>query len=335
MILSDFNYELPVELIAQHPLKRGSERLMVVCRDSGEVIHDYFDSIGNYLKKGDCLVMNDSRVIPARLAGKKTSGGKAEVFLLKKIFDDVWECLIKSSKKAASGSVILFDSGLEATVLEKTEDTYIVRFNHPELVAASGKMPLPPYITRMAREQDRYDYQTVYAKHEGSVAAPTAGLHFTTEKLSELSGNGVEQVCITLHVGLGTFQPVRVSNIEEHKMHTEEFHIGEKEALVINETIKSKRRIVATGTTTTRVLEHLMSGNSGIIAGHGSTSIFIKPGYEFRCTGALLTNFHLPCSTLLMLVCAFGGYGLIMQAYEEAINRRYRFFSYGDAMLII
>jgi S-adenosylmethionine:tRNA ribosyltransferase-isomerase len=335
MELKDFHYELPEELIAQYPLSRGTERLMVVDRSKADISHLCFNDLEKYLLPGDTVVLNDSRVIPARLNGKKTTGGNVEIFLLKEIETGIWESLIRSSKPSRTGTTVYFESGLKAVILERDSEKGIVRFDRPELIFTTGRMPLPPYISRKAEECDKEYYQTVYAKNEGSVAAPTAGLHFTKEMLSDFSRKGIEPVYITLHVGLGTFMPVRAKNIDDHRMHDEVFFVGCNESEKINSAMNNKRRIVSIGTTTTRVLEHLIHENDTIRAGHGGTDIFIRQGFEFRCVNALLTNFHLPCSTLIMLVCAFGGYDLIMKAYKEALRERYRFFSYGDAMFII
>lgn len=335
MELKDFHYDLPHELIAQYPVPRGTERLMVIDRSKADISHVCFRDLEKYLLPGDTLVLNDSRVIPARLTGKKATGGNVEIFLLKEIEVGIWESLIRSSKLSRTGTTVYFETGLKAVIIERDFEKAHVQFDRPELIFATGRMPLPHYISRKVEEGDKEYYQTVYAKNEGSVAAPTAGLHFTKEMLSDFSRKGVETVYITLHVGLGTFKPVRVKNIEDHRMHDEDFFVGDDESDKINSAMNNKRRIVSVGTTTTRVLEHLMRENGTIRAGHGGTGIFIRPGFEFRCANALLTNFHLPCSTLIMLVCAFGGYNLIMKAYKEAVRERYRFFSYGDAMFII
>ncbi len=335
MKLSDFHYDLSEDLIAQYPLPRGTGRLMVIDRAKCAISHGHFSDFKDYLIPDDTLVLNNSKVIPARLTGKKATGGNVEIFLLKELERGMWECLVRSSKPSRPGTVVYFESGLTAEIIERESEKGIVRFDRPELILETGKMPLPPYISRNAEDCDREYYQTVYAKDEGSVAAPTAGLHFAEDMLFSLSQKGIEPLYITLHVGLGTFMPVRVQNIEEHKMHEEEFYLGIEESEKINMAMNNKTRIVSVGTTTTRVLEHLMREKGRITAGRGITGIFIRPGFEFKCVNALLTNFHLPCSTLIMLVCAFGGYDLIMKAYKEAVKERYRFFSYGDAMLII
>jgi S-adenosylmethionine:tRNA ribosyltransferase-isomerase len=335
MKLSDFHYDLSDGLIAQYPLPRGTERLMVVDRAKSEISHTYFGDLKAYLLPDDTLVLNNSKVIPARLTGNKATGGNVEIFLLKELETGIWESLIRSSKPSRPGTVVYFESGLRAEIIERELEKGIVRFDRPELIFATGKMPLPPYISRNPEDSDKLYYQTVYAKDEGSVAAPTAGLHFTDDMLFSLTRKGIEPLYITLHVGLGTFMPVRVENIEDHIMHEEEFSLGIEESRKINMAMNNKTRIVSVGTTTTRVLEHLMREKGKITAGRGITGIFIRPGFEFKCVNALLTNFHLPCSTLIMLVCAFGGYDLIMNAYREAVKERYRFFSYGDAMLII
>jgi S-adenosylmethionine:tRNA ribosyltransferase-isomerase len=335
MELKDFHYELPNELISQYPIPRGTERLMIIDRSKADISHVCFRDLEKYLFPGDVLVLNNSRVIPARLTGKKATGGNVEIFLLKEIEKGKWECLIRSSKPSRPGTFVYFENGLKAAIIGRGLGKGIVQFDRPDLIFETGSMPLPPYISRKAEECDKEYYQTVYADKDGSVAAPTAGLHFTKEVLSDFTGRGIEPVYITLHVGLGTFQPVRVRDIDDHRMHDEEFFVGCDESEKINSAMIDKRRIVSVGTTTTRVLEHLMSEKGRIRAEKGSTGIFIRPGFEFRCVNALLTNFHLPCSTLIMLVCAFGGYDLIMKAYKEAVRERYRFFSYGDAMFII
>lgn len=335
MELKDFHYDLPEGLIAQYPLGRGTERLMLVDRSRSTISHLDFRNITDHLFPGDTVVMNDSRVIPARLRGRKDTGGKVEIFLLRDLDGERWEALVKSSKPSNPGTEVFFKNGLKATVVERRGEEFTVLFDRPELIRPAGEMPLPPYIARDAEESDKENYQTVYAENEGSVAAPTAGLHFTKDMLGQFNDMGIITAFITLHVGLGTFKPVRVSNIDEHMMHSEDFFVDGNESRKINSAMHDKRRIVSVGTTTTRVLEHLMRKDGEIQAGSGSTGIFIRPGFEFGCVSALLTNFHLPCSTLIMLVCAFGGYDLIMQAYREAVRERYRFFSYGDAMLII
>ena len=335
MEVAGFEYELPAELIAQYPLERGLERLLVLDRASGLIRHCKFPDLTEYLRAGDVLVLNDTRVIPARLHGVKASGGRVEVFLLKRRPDGSWQSFIRASKAPKPGSLISFEQGLEATVLERLDDSYVVSFNHPELLTELAQVPLPPYIRRSPEALDAAAYQTVYARNDGSVAAPTAGLHFTPELLADLQFAGIELAYVTLHVGAGTFKPVQVERVEDHVMHFEDFAVSEQTAATINKALAEGRRIVTVGTTSTRVLEHLMQAHGQIVAGSGATDLFIYPGKDFRCISGLITNFHLPCSTLLMLVSAFGGYQPVMQAYRAAVDERYRFFSYGDAMLII
>ena len=335
MDLKDFDYVLPAELIAQHPAPRGQERLMVVDRRRQTIRHHHFEELSDYLGPGDLLVMNDTRVIPARLHGLKTTGGRVELLLLKRVGERRWRCLIRTSKPMRVGMEVHFDQERYATVLAREDDTFIVELSQADLIEELGQIPLPPYIERPPTETDTQAYQTVYARHDGSVAAPTAGLHFTHTFLAFLSERSIELAWITLHVGAGTFQPVRSRCLEEHRMHAEDFQVSPQTASAINKARREGRRVVAVGTTTTRVLEHLAGLGDEIVAGEGSTELFIVPGSPFRCVGALLTNFHLPRSTLLMLVAAFGGYELIMRAYAQARERGYRFYSYGDAMFII
>lgn len=334
MDIDRYDYPLPKELIAQYPLERGKERLLALNRKTGEIHHRQFETLENYLKEEDLLVLNDTRVFPARLLGKKESGGRVEILLVKKIDDQRWRCLLKASKSPKPGSMLLFHDNLTARVECKDDDRYEVSFSDPAKIPQAGQIPLPPYIDRLPSEIDETMYQTVYARVEGSIAAPTAGLHFTPEYLESLRGKGVDTAFITLHVGPGTFVPVRSARIEDHKMHEEEFFVSEEAASIIEEARKNKRRIVAVGTTSTRVLEHLMAVYGSIVPGPGSTNLFIRENYQFKAVGALLTNFHLPCSTLLMLVSAFGGYDRITNAYKAALTEKYRFFSYGDAMFI-
>jgi S-adenosylmethionine:tRNA ribosyltransferase-isomerase len=333
--LNSFHYDLPQELIAQYPLERGASRLMIVNRESGRITHARFKDLSNYLKPGDCLVLNNTRVIRARLKGRKPTGGQVEVLLVKEITEARWECLLKSAKPSRPGSVILFDQGVTATVETKSAERFELCFNDPDRLPELGEIPLPPYITRSPVALDASTYQTVFAQHDGSVAAPTAGLHFAHAALDDMRALGVEIIFITLHVGPGTFQPVRTQRIEEHRMHPEEFNVSEVSAVALNSAMADGRRIVAVGTTSTRVLEHLMRKHGKIVPGKGSTDLFITPGFSFGIVQALFTNFHLPCSTLIMLTCAFGGHDLVMKAYREAVRERYRFFSYGDAMFII
>ena len=338
---SDFYYDLPTELIAQKPLKdRTSSRLMVLNRKTGEVSHKHFFDIKDYLNAGDCLVMNNTRVIPARLYGSKEgSGGKIEFLLLKRLDIDTWELILRPGKKAKVGSRFVFGDGrLHAEVIRVKDDgNRIVRFEYEgiweEILDTLGEMPLPPYIKEKLEDKNRY--QTVYSKIEGSAAAPTAGLHFTDELLRELRDKGVKTAFVTLHVGLGTFRPVSVDKIEEHKMHTEFYHVSKETADLINETRKGGGRIVCVGTTSVRTLESSSLEDGTVIPGSGDTSIFIYPGYKFKTVDSLITNFHLPESTLLMLISALYDRESIMKAYSEAIAERYRFFSFGDAMIII
>lgn len=335
MKTQSFSYPLPRELIARYPLRRGTGRLLVVDRRENRLSHRQFPDIVDYLAEGDVLVLNDTRVIPARLLGRKPTGGLVEVLLLKELAPGTWRCLASASKKMRPGSVVTFEHGLRACVAGRDADAWILTFSEPDRVLGVGAVPLPSYLCRDAEESDSRDYQTVFARHDGSVAAPTAGLHFTPEVLRQCADSGVEIVFLTLHVGPGTFLPVRTERVEDHVMHAEEFALSEQAADTITRAMGESRRIVAVGTTTTRVLEHLMHAQGRVVAGKGSTDIFIRNGFSFQAVGALLTNFHLPCSTLLMLVCAFGGHGLVMRAYQEAVELGYRFFSYGDAMLII
>ena len=335
METSRFSYHLSKDLIAKYPVQRGHERLLVINRSTGAILHCQFDDILSYLYPGDVLVMNDTKVIPARLIGSKETGGAVEVFLLKKIDGPRWQCLINASKPPKSGSALRFADNLEARVEKRDDKDYVVLFSDEERVLSSGRVPLPPYIDREPEPLDSDAYQTVYARYDGSVASPTAGLHFTQEMLGRIESLGVELVFVTLHVGLGTFTPVRTMSVEEHTMHPEEFFVTDQAADAIHEAMMQGRRIVAVGTTTTRVLEHLMHSQGKITPGKGTTNIFIYNGFAFKAVQALITNFHLPCSTLLMLVSAFTGHDLIMKAYKEAVERKYRFFSYGDAMLII
>jgi len=333
--LKDFDYDLPQELIAQYPLARGEARLMIVERSSGRITHARITDLRDFLKPGDCLVLNDTRVIKARLKGSKPTGGQVEVLLVKAVTASRWECLVKAAKAPRPGTVICFENGVTATVEMRSGDRYELRFNRPELLDELGQVPLPPYITRAPVVQDSETYQTVFALHDGSVAAPTAGLHFSRAFLDDLRARGVQIAFITLHVGPGTFQPVRTERIADHRMHVEEFSVGEEAANALNRAVAEGRRIVAVGTTSTRVMEHLMRRHGRIVPGKGATDLFITPGFSFGMVRALFTNFHLPCSTLIMLACAFGGHDLIMRAYREAVRERYRFFSYGDAMFII
>ena len=341
MKLHDFYYDLPQELIAQDPLEdRSSSRLMKVDRISGQTEHTVFSAIIDSLKEGDCLVINDTKVIPARLFGTREGcEGKVEVLLLKRKENDIWETLVKPGKKCKPGTKLVFGDGLlKAEVLEVVEDgNRHIKFYYEgifeEILDKLGQMPLPPYITHELKDKNRY--QTVYAKHEGSAAAPTAGLHFTKELLEKISEKGIEIANVTLHVGLGTFRPVKVENILEHHMHSEFYIIEESEAVKINKTKENGGRVIAVGTTSCRTLESAASEEGRVNPSSGWTDIFIYPGYKFKLIDGLVTNFHLPESTLLMLVSAFAGKENMMSAYEEAVKERYRFFSFGDAMLIV
>ena len=348
MHINDFDYELPQELIAQTPAaKRDASRLMVVNRENGTIEHKHFYDIIDYLKEGDCLVLNNSKVLPARLYGvKEGTGANIEFLLIKRIEGDVWETMVRPGKRLKPGDSVSFseDKLFRAIVKDYGEDgTRIVEFEYEgiflERLEELGKMPLPPYIERENNSEDKDRYQTVYAKNEGSVAAPTAGLHFTPELLEKAKAKGVKLAYVTLHVGIGTFRPVKVENIEEHHMHFEEYFIDEETAEIINESVKAGGRIVSVGTTSTRTVESAAffdeeAGKYLVRAGHGSTGIFIYPGYEFKIIKALITNFHLPKSTLLMLISALYNREDILKAYKVAVEEKYRFFSYGDAMLI-
>lgn len=340
MKTSDFYFDLPQELIAQDPLEdRSSSRLLVLNKDTGAIEHHIFKEITDYLNPGDCLVINDTKVIPARLYGNKIgTDAKIELLLLKRKENDIWETLVKPGKKAKPGSKISFGGGLlTGEVLDVVEEgNRLIRFTYngifEEILDVLGQMPLPPYITHQLKDKNRY--QTVYAKHDGSAAAPTAGLHFTPELLAILKEKGVKIAHVTLHVGLGTFRPVKVEDVTQHHMHSEFYSIEESQAKLINDTKAAGGRIISVGTTSCRTLESA-SGENGIVkARSGWTDIFIYPGYRFKVLDCLITNFHLPESTLLMLVSALAGKEHILNAYETAVQERYRFFSFGDAMLI-
>ncbi len=336
-----FDYELPQELIAQDPLEdRSASRLMVLSRETGAVSHKHFYDIADMLGENDCLVINNTKVIPARLMGEKVgTGASIEILLLKRKENDIWETLVKPGKKAKPGTEIIFGGGLlTGKVLEVVEEgNRLIQFSYQgifeEILDQLGQMPLPPYITHQLKDKNRY--QTVYAKYEGSAAAPTAGLHFTEELLEKLRAKGVAIIPVTLHVGLGTFRPVKAERVEDHHMHAEYYQIGEKEAALLNEARKKGKRIIAVGTTSCRTLESAADENGTITRLSGWTDIFIYPGYQFKMVDALITNFHLPQSTLMMLVSALAGREHIMAAYEEAVKERYRFFSFGDAMFIV
>ena len=340
MKVTDFNYNLPEELIAQVPIeKRDESRLMVLDREKKTIEHKVFKDILDYLKPGDCLVRNNTKVIPARLYGvKEETGANVEFLLLHRVEGDIWEVMVRPGKKLMPGAKVSFGDGiLKAEILEKMDDgNRKVKFEYNgifnEILDKIGLMPLPPYIKERLKEKDRY--QTVYAKYEGSAAAPTAGLHFTDELLEKIKEKGVEIANVTLHVGIGTFRPVKVENIEEHDMHSEHYYIKKEDADKINNARKNGGRIIAVGTTSCRVLESISDENGIVHETEGDTSIFIYPGYKFKCIDGLITNFHLPESTLIMLVSALAGKDYIMKAYEEAVKEKYKFFSFGDAMFI-
>lgn len=340
MKLNEFYYELPEELIAQEPLKeRDMSRLMVLDKATGSIEHRIFKDITEYLQKGDCLVLNDTRVIPARLLGhKEDTGAKIEFVLLKRINGDIWEVILKPGKRAKTGTRFVFGNGeLKAEIVEVIEEgNRLVRFEYDgvfeQILDKVGIMPLPPYITKKLEDAERY--QTVYSKYRGSAAAPTAGLHFTNELLSQLADKGVEIAYITLHVGLGTFRPVKTENITEHKMHSEFFNISEETCNKINGAKQNGKKVIAVGTTSCRVLETVGEEGTPLTPKSGWTDIYIYPGYTFKVLDALITNFHLPESTLVMLVSALAGRDNIMNAYNTAVKEKYRFFSFGDAMLI-
>ena len=338
---SDFYFDLPQELIAQDPLEdRSASRLLVLNRKTGAVEHHTFREITNYVRSGDCLVLNNTKVIPARLMGvKEDTGAAIEVLLLKRRDNDVWETLVKPGKKARPGAKIVFGDGcLRAEVLDVEEEgNRLIRFDYEgifeEVLDRLGEMPLPPYITHKLKDKNRY--QTVYAKYEGSAAAPTAGLHFTEELLAQIEEMGVNIAYVTLHVGLGTFRPVKADNILEHHMHSEHYEVTPETAELINRTKESGGRVICVGTTSCRTVESAADENGRVQPGCGDTEIFIYPGYRFKVLDCLITNFHLPESTLVMLVSALAGRENVLAAYREAVEERYRFFSFGDAMLVI
>lgn len=349
---SDFYFELPKELIAQDPLTdRASSRLLVMNKETGEIEHKVFSDILDYLNEGDCLVINDTKVIPARIIGEKindnsannsltgTHGAKVELLLLKRVSEDVWETLVKPGKKARPGMKISFGDGkLIAEILEIVEEgNRLVKFSYDgifeEVLDELGTMPLPPYITHELKDKDRY--QTVYAKYNGSAAAPTAGLHFTDELLDKVRAKGVKIAHVTLHVGLGTFRPVKEDDVLKHHMHTEHYLLREEDAELINSTKAAGRKVICVGTTSTRTVETCADDSGRVNAGEGDTSIFIYPGYRFKVLDGLITNFHLPESTLIMLVSALCGRENVLNAYNIAVNEKYRFFSFGDACLFV
>ena len=341
MKTADFYFDLPQELIAQDPLEdRSSSRLMVLDRKTGEIEHHIFKEVIDYLNPGDCLVVNNTKVIPARLFGSKEgTEAKIEILLLKRKENDVWETLVKPGKKAKPGTIISFGDGLlTGEVIDVVEEgNRLIKFTYDgifeEILDQLGQMPLPPYITHQLKDKNRY--QTVYAKHDGSAAAPTAGLHFTSELLEAIKAKGVNIAHVTLHVGLGTFRPVKVEDVTNHHMHSEFYIVEEDQAKLINETKQRGGKIVSVGTTSCRTLESATDDQGVLHSGSGWTDIFIYPGYQFKMIDRLITNFHLPESTLLMLVSALAGKDNIMAAYEEAVKERYRFFSFGDAMMIL
>ena len=339
MKVSDFNYDLPEELIAQHPSKKRDEsRLMVLDRENKKIEDKIFKDIIDYLNPGDCLVINNTKVIPARLYGKKETGANVEFLLLKRIENDTWEVIVRPGRKLLKGAKVIFGDGiLEATiddVLENGNRKVIFKYDgiFNEILDKIGMMPLPPYIKEKLKDKDRY--QTVYAKYDGSAAAPTAGLHFTPELLEKIKEKGVEIANVTLHVGIGTFRPVKVENVEDHDMHSEHYYIKKEDADKINNTKKNGGRIISVGTTSCRVLESVADENGFVKEIEGDTNIFIYPGYKFKCIDCLITNFHLPESTLIMLVSTFAGKDFVMEAYKRAVDERYMFFSFGDAMFI-
>lgn len=340
MKLEEFDYELPEELIAQVPIqKRDESRLMVLDRKEKTITHEIFKNIINYLEPGDCLVRNNTKVIPARLYGKKETGANVEFVLLKQLEGDTWESIVRPGNKLRPGTKVIFGEGLlQAEILDileggtrKVQFTYEGIFN--EILDKIGLMPLPPYIHESLKEKERY--QTVYAKYEGSAAAPTAGLHFTPELLKQIEEKGIQIANVTLHVGIGTFRPVKEENIEDHKMHTEHFYIKQEDAEKINKAKENGKKVIAVGTTSCRVLETIADPKTGFVKPiESDTGIYIYPGYQFKCVDSLITNFHLPKSTLLMLVSALADREFILKAYNQAVQEKYRFFSFGDAMLI-
>ncbi len=339
MEVSEFKYDLPEELIAQTPIeKRDTSRLMVLDRKTKSIEHKIFKDILDYLQPGDCLVINNTKVIPARLYGKKDTGANVEFLLLNQINANTWEAMVRPGRKLLKGTKVTFGDGLLIATIQdvleggnrRVEFEYEGIFN--EILDKIGLMPLPPYIKESLKEKDRY--QTVYAKHEGSAAAPTAGLHFTNDLLEEITKKGVEIANVTLHVGIGTFRPVKVKTIEEHNMHSEHFYIKQEDVDKINRAKQNKKRVIAVGTTSCRVLETIANEEGQVKQCEQDTNIFIYPGYKFKCVDALITNFHLPESTLIMLVSAFAQKDYVIQAYKKAVQEKYKFFSFGDAMFI-
>ena len=339
MQVSEFNYDLPEELIAQVPIKQRDEsRLMVLDRENQTIEHKIFKDIIDYLNPGDCLVRNNTKVIPARIYGKKETGANVEFLLLNNIEGDIWETIVRPGNKLHSGAKVIFGDGiLKAEIVDTMPGgTRKVKFEYKgifnEILDKIGLMPLPPYIHEELKERDRY--QTVYAKYDGSAAAPTAGLHFTPELLKKIEDKGIKIANVTLHVGIGTFRPVKEEKVENHEMHSEHFYIKQEDVDKINSTKKEGKRVIAVGTTSCRVLETIANEDGLVKTTEGDTKIFIYPGYKFKCIDGLITNFHLPQSTLLMLVSALAGKDFILKAYNEAVNEKYRFFSFGDAMFI-
>ncbi|MDA8429348.1 MAG: tRNA preQ1(34) S-adenosylmethionine ribosyltransferase-isomerase QueA [Geobacteraceae bacterium] len=343
MFVKDFDYDLPPNLIARYPApERDASRLLLLNRSSQDIAEDHFKNIPTYLEPGDLLVMNDTRVLPARIFGRKDSGGKVEIFLIRRDtgLSERWSCLLRASKKFREGQVILLEKGMVATVCGRLDaEAWLIEFigNEPFNVwlEREGHIPLPPYLQRSDDIVDQERYQTVFSKVPGAVAAPTAGLHFTRGVLAELELKGIETAYLTLHTGLGTFQPVRVERVEDHRIHTERYSIPVATSEAICSTKARGGRVIAVGTTTTRTLEYAADNDGNVVPGDGEADIFIYPGYAFKVVNALITNFHLPESTLLMLVSAFAGSVYIQDAYREAIRRGFRFYSYGDAMLIV
>jgi len=342
MRTDDFDFDLPIELVAQSPAPRGSSRMMVLDRSDGSLVHSKIDRLPGLLDPDDLLLLNDTQVIPARLRAHRTTGRTFELLLLRRVADDRWQSLVRPSARARTGERLELDDGGAVFPLESLgEGRWTLRFEPPLDLARLdiiGEMPLPPYIDRPegAVDADRGDYQTVYASNPGAVAAPTAGLHFTEELLGEIRGAGVHTALLTLHVGLGTFRPVQEEEIEDHKMHEEWYHFSDDTAEAVNRALDEGRRIVCVGTTSVRALEGALEAGEGRVRpGDGWTRLYVTPGFTFRGVGAMLTNFHLPRSTLLMLVSAFAGRERVLEAYREAVAERYRFFSYGDAMLIV
>ncbi|MEI6209532.1 MAG: tRNA preQ1(34) S-adenosylmethionine ribosyltransferase-isomerase QueA [Desulfuromonadales bacterium] len=342
MLVKDFTYHLPPELIARHPAReRDDSRLMLLDRQTKSIGEDSFKNLSAYLRSGDLLVMNDTKVIPARLFGVKPSGGRVEIFLLRRFsgVQEQWECLLRASKKFRDGQKILLESGMTAIVLSRTGvENWLVEFSGYEpfdmWLDREGHMPLPPYLQREDCLSDRERYQTVVARNPGAVASPTAGLHFTQELLALLASKGVGTALLTLHTGLGTFLPVRVERVEDHIIHSERYAISPETAAVINLTKAAGGRVIAVGTTSARTIEYSAGTTGEVLSGEGDADIFIYPGYAFKVVDALITNFHLPESTLLMLVSAFAGRTFVLDAYSDAVNRGFRFYSYGDAMFI-